>query len=140
MTRSPPISALALIFAPIFALAVMATPAMAAPRTLPARPAPAPAAASAEDLMRQAQAASAKGDKDLALRLAQAAIVADPAKPATYDLLGDLYAQEGQGDFASFYYSEALGIDPSDPAAAKGTAQLSRANDQRAAEATPLSK
>jgi|SRR6185312_7399470 len=134
MTRS------LLIFAPILALAILATPAMAAPRTLPAKPAAASAVASADDLMRQAQAASAKGDKDLALRLAQAAIVADPAKPATYDLLGNLYAQEGQGDFASFYYSEALGIDPGDPAATRGTAQLGRSNDQRAAEATPSAK
>jgi cytochrome c-type biogenesis protein CcmH/NrfG len=120
-------------------------PAMAATRPAPAKPAatnPAsvPSTASAGDLMRQAQDASAKGDKDLALRLAQAAIVADPAKPQTYDFLGDLYAGEGQGDFASFYYGEALSIDPSDAAAAKGTAGLARGSDQRAAEATPLTK
>ena len=87
--------------------------------------------------MRQAQDASIKGDKDLALRLAQAAIVADPAKPQTYDLLGDIYAAEGQGDFASFYYGEALSIAPRDASAAKGTAGLARSNDPRAAEATP---
>ena len=46
----------------------------------------------ADDLMRQAQAATAKGDTELALRLAQSAIVADPARPASYDALGDLYA------------------------------------------------
>jgi tetratricopeptide (TPR) repeat protein len=136
MTRLP------LNLALIFTLAVLATPATAATRPAPAKPASAkpalvPATVSAEDLMRQAQDASAKGDKDLALRLAQAAIVADPAKPQTYDLLGDLYAAEGQGDFAGFYYGEALSIDPSDPAAAKGTAGLARGNDQRAAEATP---
>ncbi len=90
--------------------------------------------------MRQAQEANAKGDRDLALRLAQAAIVADPAKPQTYDLLGDLYAAGGEDDFASFYYSEALGIDPGDPAAAKGTAALNHAGNQRAAEATSPSK
>ena len=139
MTRIPPILAL------IFAMAFLATPAMAATRPAPAKstsvkPAPAPATLSAEELMRQAQDASAKGDKDLALRLAQAAIVANPAKPQTYDLLGDLYAADGQGDFAGFYYGEALSIDPSDASAAKGTAGLARGNDQRAAEATPLTK
>ena len=126
----------------IFALAVLAMPALAATRPAPAKPAaakpaPIPATLSAEDLMRQAQDASVRGDKDLALRLAQAAIVADPAKPATYDLLGDIYAAQGQGDSASFYYAEALSIDPSDAVAAKGTAALARGSDQRAAEATP---
>ena len=65
--------------------------------------------------------------------------VADPAKPATYDLLADLYAGAGQGDYASFYYGEALGIDPSDAAATRGTAELARNGNQRAAEAaTPV--
>ena len=126
----------------IFALAFLAIPALAATRPAPAKqaaakPAAIPATLSAEDLMRQAQDASVRGDKDLALRLAQAAIVADPAKPATYDLLGDIYAAQGQGDSASFYYAEALSIDPSDAVAAKGTAALARGSDQRAAEATP---
>src|SRR5581483_6456329 len=117
----------------IFAVSLLALPAVAATRPAPAKlapakPGPAPGTVSAGDLMRQAQDASAKGDKDLALRLAQAAIVADPAKPQTYDLLGDLYAAEGQGDFASFYYGEALSIDPSDAAAARGTAELDRGN------------
>ena len=108
----------------MFALVLLAVPAMAAAphkQPLPAKEPPA-AALSADDLMRQAQAASAKGDADLAFRLAQAAIVADPAKPATYDLLADIYAGAGQGDYARFYYGEALGIDPSDPAATRGTA------------------
>ena len=126
----------------IFALALLATPAMAAAphkQPLPGKEPPAAAALSADDLMRQARAASAKGDSDLALRLAQAAIVADPAKPATYDLLADLYAGAGQSDYAGFYYGEALGIDPSDPAAARGTAELARNGNQRAAEAaTPI--
>lgn len=130
----------------ILALAVLAAPGFfpaaswAAPRPLPAKPAPASAALSADALMRQAEEAKAKGDKDLAFRLAQAAIVADPAKPQTYDLLADLYAGEGQGDFASFYYGEALGIDPSDPTAGRGMAELSHNGDQRAAEATPPPK
>jgi tetratricopeptide (TPR) repeat protein len=126
----------------MFALVLLAAPAMAAAphkQPLPAKEPPAAAALSADDLMRQAQAAGAKGDTDLAFRLAQAAIVADPAKPATYDLLADLYAGAGQGDYASFYYGEALGIDPSDPAAARGTAELARNGNQRAAEAaTPV--
>ncbi len=127
----------------MFALVLLAAPAMAAPphkQPLPAKEPPIAAALSADDLMRQAQAASAKGDTDLALRLAQAAIVADPAKPATYDLLADLYAGAGQGDYASFYYGEALGIDPSDPAATRGTAELARNGNQRAAEAAPPAK
>jgi Tfp pilus assembly protein PilF len=124
----------------ILALAVLVTPAMAATRPAPAKPAPALVAISADDLMRQAQAASAKGDSDLALRLAQAAIVADPAKPATYNLLADLYVGAGQGDYASFYYGEALGIDPSDAAATRGMAQLNRNGNQRAAEAVTPAK
>ena len=118
----------------IFALAFLAMPAAAATRP---KPAPTPVAITAEDLMRQAQDANGRGDRDLALRLAQAAIVADPAKPATYDLLADLYAGEGQNDFASFYYSEALGIDPSDATATRATAQLNHTSTQRAAEAAP---
>ena len=121
----------------IFALAVLAVPAMAATRPAPAKPAPAPVAITADDLMRQAQEANSKGDRDLALRLSQAAIVADPAKPATYDFLAGLYAGEGQNDYASFYYSEALGIDPSDAAATRATAQLNHTDTQRAAEASP---
>ena len=121
----------------IFALALLAMPAVAATRPLPARPAPATVAITADDLMRQAQDANGRGDRELALRLAQAAIVADPAKPATYDLLADLYAGEGQNDFASFYYSEALGIDPSDATATRATAQLNHTSTQRAAEAAP---
>ncbi len=127
----------------IVALALLAMPAVAAtPRKqpLPAKEPPAAAALSADDLMRQAQSASTKGDTDLAFRLAQAAIVADPSKPATYDLLADLYAGAGQGDYASFYYGEALGIDPSDAAATRGTAELARNGNQRAAEAATPAK
>jgi tetratricopeptide (TPR) repeat protein len=119
----------------IFGLVFLAGPALAATRPAPAKPAPVPVAISADDLMRQADAAQAKGDKDLAFRLAQAAIVADPAKPATYDLLADLYAGEGDGDYARFYYNEALGIDPGDASATKGTAELDRGKAQQAAEA-----
>ena len=34
-----------------------------------------------------------KGDTELALRLAQSAIVADPARPSSYVALGDIYAE-----------------------------------------------
>ena len=64
--------------------------------------------------MRDAQAAQAKGDHDLALRLAQSAIVAAPSRPAAYTALGDLYAAHGDADFARFYYRQALQIDPAD--------------------------
>ena len=124
----------------ILALAFLAVPAMAATRPAPVKAAPVPIAVSADDLMHQAQAASAKGDKDLALRLAQAAIVADPAKPATYDFLAELYAGGGDGDFARFYYGEALGIDPSDAGATRGTAELDHAKAQQAAEAAAPAK
>ena len=124
----------------IFAVGLLVTPAVAATRALPAKAVPGSVTLSADELMRQAQAANAKGDKDLAVRLAQAAIVADPAKPQTYDLLADLYAGEGQSDFASFYYNEALGIDPSDPAAIRGAAGQGRSNSQRAAEAVTPAK
>lgn len=126
----------------ISALVLLAVPAMAATRpapvkSVPAKPATAPVVLTADDLMRQAQDAKTKGDNDLAVRLAQAAIVADPAKPATYDLLGDLYAGAGQSDYASFYYNEALGVDPGDAAATRATAQLNHTSTQRAAEAAP---
>jgi Tfp pilus assembly protein PilF len=124
----------------ILALAFLAAPASAATHPLPAKTPPAAATLGADDLMRQAQAANAKGDKDLAVRLAQAAIVADPAKPQTYDLLADLYAGQGQGDFASFYYNEALGIDPGDAVAVRGAAAQDRSSNQRAAEAVPPAK
>lgn len=124
----------------ILAFVLLAAPAMAATRPAPVKPAPVPIAVSADDLMRQAETASAKGDKNLALRLAQAAIVADPARPAAYDLLADLYAGDGDGDFARFYYGEALGIDPSDAGATKGTAELDHGKAQQAAEAAAPAK
>lgn len=98
------------------------------------------AANDAAGLMRQAEAAKTKGDMDLALRLAQAAIVADPARPQAYDLLGDLYAGEGEGGFARFYYNEALGIDPADSGAGRGITELDHGGNQQAAEATPPGK
>ncbi|HXS05708.1 MAG TPA: tetratricopeptide repeat protein [Rhizomicrobium sp.] len=118
-----------------------ALPTLAAAPRKPAKPAaavtaPAPVPAlSADDLMRDAQAAQAKGDHDLALRLAQSAIVAAPSRPAAYTALGDLYAANGDADFARFYYRQALQIDPVDADATRAMAMLDRGDHQQAAKA-----
>jgi len=126
----------------ILALALIAVPALAAapkrPVAKPVAPAAAPAPApalTATDLISQAQAAQVRGEKDLAVRLAQSAIVADPALPAAYNALGDLYAADGAADYARFYYRGALTIDPTDADATKAMAALERGDDQRAAKA-----
>jgi Tfp pilus assembly protein PilF len=103
-----------------------ATPSWAA---TPARPRPAaPAAAQSADpvtaLLEQSRDAQTRGESELALRLAQAAIVADPARPASYVALGELYAQAGQDAYAQSYYEAALQIDPSEPAAQRAIAAL----------------
>ncbi len=123
----------------ILALTILSAPAFAAKPHAVAKPqVPVSAPVSADpagDLMHQAQAAQTGGDKDLAIRLAQSAIVADPARPATYDALGDLYAANGEADYARFYYAEALAIDPADADAAKAMAALDHTDSQRAAKA-----
>ena len=128
----------------ILALILLAAPAFAAaPRHAAKPPAPVEAPVSADpagDLMGQAQAAHARGEKELAVRLAQAAIVADPARPATYNVLGDLYAADGDADYARFYYREALNIDPADADATKAMAALDRGDGQRAAKADTSAK
>ena len=90
-------------------------------------PQPDPAA-----LIIQAHDAESRGEFELALRLAQSAIVADPARPAAYDALGDVYAANNQPDAARSYYSEALSIDPSDATAQKAMAALDRPGQQQA--------
>ena len=90
---------------------------LAAPQAMAA-----PSAAIA--LIDQAHAAQTRGETELALRLAQSAIVADPKLTGAYVALGDLYAVAGQSDYARSYYDEALEIDPSDPAALKAIAAL----------------
>ena len=124
----------------ILALALVTAPAFAAAPKRPAVKPPAPVMAptpalSATDLIGQAQAARARGEKELAVRLAQSAIVANPALPAAYNALGDLYAADGDADYARFYYRGALTIDPSDADATKAMAALERGDDQRAAKA-----
>ena len=124
----------------ILALVLIAMPAFAAAPKRPVVKPPAPAAApapalTAADLIGQAQAAQAKGEKELAVRLAQSAIVANPALPAAYNALGDLYAADGDADYARFYYQGALTIDPTDADATKAMAALERGDNQRAAKA-----
>jgi Tfp pilus assembly protein PilF len=89
-----------------------------------AGPAYAAAPAAVVALITQAQDAQVKGEHELALRMAQAAIVADPSQPAAYVALGDIYARQGQQDYARSYYESALQIDPQDAAALKAIAGL----------------
>jgi Flp pilus assembly protein TadD len=112
----------------VSALFLAVSPVYAAPAKAPVK---APAAAkvpevpiTVESLLTQAQAATSRGEIDLALRLAQSAIVADPARPSSYVALGDIYAQAGQADFARNFYDAALGIDPIDPGALKALSML----------------
>ena len=122
----------------LVAAALLAGPAMAA--TAPVKKAVKPATAAVEaplnanDLMTQARQAQSRGDNELAVRLAQSAIVVGPDRPDTYDALGDVYASQNLPDFARSYYNEALAIDPADGAALKAIAALDHgASDQRAA-------
>ncbi len=124
----------------ILALVLVAAPALAAAPKRPVAKPPAPVATpapalTAAELIGQAQAAQARGEKELAVRLAQSAIVANPALPAAYNALGDLYAANGDADYARFYYRSALTIDPTDADATKAMAALERGDDQRAAKA-----
>ena len=75
-------------------------------------------------LLTQAREAQIRGEAEKALRLAQSAIVADPARTEAYVALGDLYARQGQPDYARSYYDLALQIDPQDAAALKAIASL----------------
>jgi Tfp pilus assembly protein PilF len=68
-------------------------------------------------------------------RLAQSAIVADPLRASSYVGLANLYLREGRTDFASFYYSEALEIEPENIEAQHGLAQVARAQKQETAAA-----
>jgi Flp pilus assembly protein TadD len=118
---------------PIPLLLLLALPAMAAtPAKKPATPAPAKAAAATPAdpvlaLLEQSRDAQARGEAELAVRLAQSAIVADPARPGSYVALGDLYAAAGQGEFARSYYDAALQIEPADPEAQHAIAALGNA-------------
>lgn len=65
-----------------------------------------------ETLLARSHAAEAKGKLADAELLAQAAVVADPARAASYVALADLYARHQEFHNAWKYYAEALGIDP----------------------------
>jgi Flp pilus assembly protein TadD len=118
---------------PIPLLLLLALPAMAAtPAKKPATPAPAKAAAATPAdpvlaLLEQSRDAQVRGEAELAVRLAQSAIVADPARPGSYVALGDLYATAGQSDFARSYYNAALQIEPADAEAQRAIAALGNA-------------
>lgn len=89
--------------------------------------APALAAESNIDtLIKESRTAEAAGNTQDAILYIQSALVADPSRAATYAALGDFYARAHQTDLAMQYYDEALDIDPSDPAAKKGMAEVSR--------------
>jgi Tfp pilus assembly protein PilF len=108
---------------PVAASAKAATPA----RPRPARPETAASLRPADPvaaLLEQSRDAQAKGEAELALRLAQSAIVADPARPGSYVALGELYAMAGQDGYAQSYYEAALQIDPQDAGAKAAVAAL----------------
>ena len=130
------VSALFLAVSPVHAAPAKA-PAKASASAKPAKvPAPAKPAApeppvTVESLLTQSQAATGRGEIDLAVRLAQSAIVADPARPGSYVALGDIYAQAGQPDYARNFYDAALGIDPIDASALKALAALDNPGSSR---------
>ncbi len=123
---------------PLLAALVLATaPSLAAPK--PAKPikpaAKVVAPVTVESLLVQAHAAATKGETELAVRLAQSAIVADPARPTSYVALADIYAETGQPDYARNFYDAALGIDPAEPTALKGISALDKNHSSTTANA-----
>src|ERR1700753_2169476 len=114
----------------LLALAVSVSAGIAAPTksAKAARP-PAPvveAPITVDSLLAQSKDAATKGDTELAVRLAQAAIVQDPARTGSYVALGDVYASSNQPDYARSYYDAALDIDPADTVAKKALSDLNR--------------
>lgn len=129
MAYGPPMTSRTI---PLLAALLLATaPAFAAP----AKPSKPELPITVESLLAQAHAATAKGDTELALRLAQSAIVADPARPASYVALGDIYAVAGQPDYARNFYDAALGIDPAEPNALKALSALDKGRSSITANA-----
>jgi tetratricopeptide (TPR) repeat protein len=109
----------------VLALVMAATPALAD---------------NAAALVKQSRGAEARGDSNTAVILMQAAVVADPAKAASYVALADLYARLRKPDFAHKYYDEALGIDPTLQSAKAGIARVERQQDMATADASSLDK
>ena len=125
---------------PALCVLLVATGAFAVPAkhpkpAKPAKPVVVQLPVTVESLLSQAQDAAGKGDTERAVRLAQSAIVADPARPTSYVALGDIYAQTGQADYARSFYDEALGIDPAEPNALKAIAALNRDHPENTARA-----
>jgi cytochrome c-type biogenesis protein CcmH/NrfG len=119
---------------PVLAVLLVSTSSWAATAKHP-KPAAPEQPVTVEALLSQAHDAVGKGDTELAVRLAQSAIVADPARPASYVALGDIYAGTGQADYARSFYDEALGIDPAEPTALKAIAALDRTHPEHTARA-----
>jgi Flp pilus assembly protein TadD len=117
---------------PMFAALLLATTPVLAAQAKPSKPQP---PVTVESLLADAHVAVGKGDTELALRLAQSAIVADPARPTSYVALGDIYAEAGQLDYARNFYNAALGIDPADPGALKALSALDRLQPETTARA-----
>lgn len=105
-------------------LVLLAAPAVTAPSKPEAPAAEAPL--TVEALHSQVRAAIGKGETELALRLAQSAIVADPARTHSYVVLGDIYAVSGQPDYARNFYDAALNIDPQDAGALRAINALDK--------------
>ena len=119
---------------PALAVLLVSTGTWAAPAKHP-KPAAPEQPVTVESLLSQAHDAVGKGDTELALRLAQSAIVADPARPSSYVALGDIYAGAGQAEYARSFYDEALGIDPAEPNALKAIAALDHNSPEHTARA-----
>jgi tetratricopeptide (TPR) repeat protein len=115
---------------PANAAAAKAAPVKAAKPTKPEPP------LTVEGLLAQSREAVTKGDTDLAVRLAQAAIVQNPARASSYVALGNIYATTGQPEFARNFYDAALGIDPADAGAQKALSDLNRAHPETTARAS----
>ena len=95
----------------------------------------------AETLLVRSRAAAHARNWDAASRLAQSAIVADPKRVSSYVALADLYLHSGHPDFASFYYAEALQLDPQNKEAQAGMVVSDReAKKQTAAAEHSLDK
>jgi tetratricopeptide (TPR) repeat protein len=92
-------------------------------------------ASEADSLLARSKAEEVAGHEQAAIRLAQAAIVSNPARTDSYTALADLYARAHDGESASFYYQEALDIDPQDSAAQRGLMLAQNADKTRAAAA-----
>lgn len=120
---------------PALAVLLVLTGSWAAPAKHPKPAAPAEQPITVESLLSQAHDAAGKGDMELAVRMAQSAIVADPSRPTSYVALGDIYASAGQVDYARSYYDQALSINPSEPSALKAMAALDHTHPEHTARA-----